>query len=1363
MSLTKAEYLALLNSRIPDNSNQLISPEDVRLSFIDLIDSVASFLVDKEIVCDNFATLPTRTTRAGSFSIDTYDLPGRSNVDNTAFGYFTLGNNYDGHDVTAIGSYALACNIYGSHNVAVGSHSLVGNTFGSGNVAVGNYTLQSNKTGDFNIAIGHGAGYYIGPNSNFKFYLASHPVDSGSLCEIITNSGQNPLLYGDLLSLKLGVNTKTLHEDGNLQVNGSITPSKNKNGNLGSNSYMWGGAYIDGPVTYNSGLSVNSQSQTMLYFTSGNKVGIGTSAPSGNLGLVTVNGNILPAEDKAYSIGTHGLRWDGFFNDIVVSGNAVINDLQYNTINECFYDCKTLHLATSGICEGDIFNSSICGYLNDEALDGAGFEVHSSGSDYRRDYRFIYRFPDQSIVYVDNDSNYSRSRWQSNISLELDAGNQLISNRLLSRGKLSIVSESGGYGLFINPRTKNVNKQYPRLNIGPERDIPTYFAVATGDINFIDTTKTTVTGVTTASDYVISYISPSSGISVTQNFISRASGSNVGPIGFSLNLHDNENQLSSSQVLDRFSINSVGPSGHEALTILRPGFGSGLFGVSNIPWISTPKTNQYLPQTIFNVQARSNCAARFSSSGMSPASLQILSNGNSLSSGVELKFTPSSAYSRQSSIPYFDVVGIYPSTSSPLLSIAGNGQVSIGNFRVFDSGSPLTVYHETSNSGTISLREQSSNPIANSGFGRIFVKPVDNSPSQYHSLYFSDASGNVFDLIKNSNASNDLTYTDQRGNTFAGISAPLSRPVSSSGNTGFGFYVLNSVSTGSNNSVFGNGAGSSISSGSGNTIIGANSFTSANGNGNVIIGFNNARSNSSSNCIIIGNNLYTSGSIPENTLSIGINNSPVITGSLSGTRSVTIKNSKFSVNSIYDDQQLSLDHFKDGTRYVSAIQVKDNLNSSINDGYLSIRFLDQNDSPRTLVNFDHKSLPMSNSASYQSPSEDRPFVEVNGDIKLRGAIRFANGTSMDDANLSVELNFIDLEDALDTQDEITTANSYIAISVPSGDDHFVGRMTLQALSEYVGSGFASVSNNCNHIFTNAEASVSKTNNGSSIFIGCDAGAGATGWKHGVMIGSEAGNGATTPNVGLATDTAPVFIGYRSGKDADNIENSIFIGTNAGESASSASDSLFIGSNAGYRSNYANSIGIGENALRGLSSIESGTGNIEIVTGLLDNQRLMYSGNYSNKINIQNLIAGDTQQKRLSIGSATLSPDAPLSVRKNDLIAGHASSSYIQTWHCNNNMVAAIDCNGNFITNGSGVGISGVVLNEIEGVSLQSISAPVSSALPTSGLMSIRDSDWNIISSGYVVNKDPTLSIPSGAFVIAKMINGTYRPIWVGCE
>ena len=206
MILTKSEYIQKMQGLLPDNSRQLISPEDLRTSLVDLVDSVGNFLEDRVITSQNFASIETRSTKAGLLSIDKYDQPNRTTVDNSAFGYSALFGNYTGSGNTALGSHSLSCNLTGAGNTAAGFQSLAGNTIGSGNVGFGSYTLNNNKKGHFNIAIGHGAGYYITNGDNYKFYLGSHDVDVTSMCdgdEIPVTTGPAPLMFGDMTPTNL--------------------------------------------------------------------------------------------------------------------------------------------------------------------------------------------------------------------------------------------------------------------------------------------------------------------------------------------------------------------------------------------------------------------------------------------------------------------------------------------------------------------------------------------------------------------------------------------------------------------------------------------------------------------------------------------------------------------------------------------------------------------------------------------------------------------------------------------------------------------------------------------------------------------------------------------------------------------------------------------------------------------------------------------------------------------------------------------------------------------------------------------------------------------------------------------------------
>jgi hypothetical protein len=128
----------------------------------------------------------------------------------------------------------------------------------------------------------------------------------------------------------------------------------------------------------------------------------------------------------------------------------------------------------------------VCGYLSDQALDGAGFEVHSSGYDYRRDYRFIYKFPDPNLTCLEEDSHYARSRWQSNISLQLESGRHLQTDRVLGDEKLALVTQSGCFGVFMR-NYQPANVYYPhknRLFVGDQAHADAGYSDVQ-DINFI--------------------------------------------------------------------------------------------------------------------------------------------------------------------------------------------------------------------------------------------------------------------------------------------------------------------------------------------------------------------------------------------------------------------------------------------------------------------------------------------------------------------------------------------------------------------------------------------------------------------------------------------------------------------------------------------------------------------------------------------------------------------------------------------------------------------------------------------------------------------------------------------------------------
>jgi len=1379
MTLSRYDYYNLLQSYLPDNSSQQISPQDIRTVLTDLVDSIPNFLIDRELSTLNLGSPDIRSTRVGDFALDNNTY----NEDNSAFGYYALSANYSGVRNTSIGSYSLGCSLYGNDNVAVGFSTSAGNLNGSGNVAIGNYALRNNKYGDFNIAIGHGAGALIDQNANYKFFLGAYPVSSGDLCATCPQeSGFTHLMYGELDALKLGIGVKTLHNQGTLQVSGTISPSYDKNGNLGHPYYMWGSAYLASGIGYSSDsdfiisrVTKPAPSQYELNriatFSSDSKIGFGNIAPSGSYGLMTVGGNILPSIDKQYSLGHPDLKWNGVFGNIIVSGTAQFNVLSWLEKTECYYQCKTLHLASSGLCGDDIFDSRVCGYLPDEGVDGAGFEVHTSGNNYRRDYRFIYRPPDATILGLQQDNLYSRSKWESNISIGVTSGNHVQTQRVLSRNNLNLVAYNlpeayavtpSPLGIFIDNNT--VEKT--RITFGLER----VSASGTSEFNFI-----------VPSGFAKSNIVHGSGTTIKDRFLSRNAST-----GFELSYVDASNITVSGIQSDRFVVSSIDNNSKDIFTILR----SGAVGISNT------NGSPFIPQTIFNIQSTSGCDVRLTSYNLGHSSIQMLAQNNIPASGFEILYKPkhpqltaSTPDSPSDNTVLVDFSIISPSgasgTKEGAISIAENNFVGMGTTifgatRLFSPNAPLTIRHNSSLSGTLSLAAQSVSPTFTTGYGKIYVKPV----AGLEQLYFMDDVGN--EVIVSPAPYEQNIYVDDKANTFGGAT-PNSRPLGAgvNVNTAYGHKSLAAITsgsgnvsvggaedltTGSSNVFVGRNTAKGVASASRNVVVGADQFNSTGaGNNNIVVGYNNANNSATplNNMILIGSGLNTN--LTDYTINIGFGNSPILTGTAGiSDRNLNVRDASLSVWSALNDQELRFSHSKRGTRYVSNIIVKDTINTSTNDGIMSVQFADANNFTRTLVDFDFKAAPLSGVPNFNTPSPVRPFVGVSGDVRLLGALRFADGTFLDTATLNTALNFYDLPDALTISNQFTTANSYMAMSVPSGGNHIVGRITLQSLADFVGSGFAAVSNNCNHIWSNAEAGVDKLNNASTVFIGCDVGVGATGWKNSVMIGTDAGRGSTTPNTNLATDTSCVYIGYRAGMETDQTTNTIAIGTNAAYNAYNSSRSIYIGSNAGSEMHGNENIGIGANAVRGSGSSSVGTRNIEIVTGLLDNQRLMFSsGNLSDKLNIQNSIAGDTHEKKISVGHTTLDPDAPFSVRRNSiLVPAHAENNFIQTWWCNGLRVAYIDCAGNFFGGSGGIGggggsisISGV----IEGIAKNTINAPAAPNIPTSGLVDVKDAAWNTYNTVWVVNKDTNLIVSSGAYVQAVPINGTYRFQWVSCS
>jgi hypothetical protein len=459
MIVGKLQLIDNIKREIPDNATGQVSPNDVRHNLLDVIDSVHLFTDDNYLDSLNFATPDTRSIKAGVDTLKNLHLAGYSSTDNVAVGYAALSHNYDGFSNTAVGSYAMSCNLYGDNNTALGYQALANNVFGSGNVAIGGNAIRSNKHGSYNIAIGHGAGYYIDTNSSYNFYLGSHSlVGESGVCENPSGTDLAPLLFGHLKDLKLGVGVNVLHGHGALQVAGAVSPSESGMYDLGHPAMRWQNIYLSDAIDYPNDRNlkihttapdggVYSVVDTVLFMTSGGKIGLGTDTPSGDYGLVTSKGSIVPHTDDTYSLGAPDLKWKaGYFGDITVSGTASITTFNYTEINSCIYECRTLYLASSGICTS---GEPPCGWLQDQQIEGGGFVLQSSGTDYARNYEFTFTAPDATLTCLEVDSPYSRSAWNSNISIHIASGSHLKTDRVIGRDSVALINTNDCYGLFI--------------------------------------------------------------------------------------------------------------------------------------------------------------------------------------------------------------------------------------------------------------------------------------------------------------------------------------------------------------------------------------------------------------------------------------------------------------------------------------------------------------------------------------------------------------------------------------------------------------------------------------------------------------------------------------------------------------------------------------------------------------------------------------------------------------------------------------------------------------------------------------------------------------------------------------------------
>lgn len=982
MIIPKSQLIANINNEIVDNGDGLISPYDVRHNLIDLIDSVHLLTDDNNLNALNFSTPATRSVKAGERTLEKLNLDGYFSVDNSAFGYAALKSNYQGVKNTAIGSQSLNCNIYGESNTALGVNALGGNTTGNGNVGLGNNTLINNKVGNFNIAIGHSAGYYVSRDTSYKLFVASHPVESDYICANPLGSGLVPLLHGDLSSnnLKLGIAVPTLYAGSTLQVSGGIGPYLSSIDDVGSNNYRFRNIFLSNGIQMPSGKSL-----TYSY----------------SNGSFVTNNSLLPSVDLTYSLGSTSNRWNsGHFFNLYVSGTAYIENYVRTTISECDYECKTLYLASSGLCN----SSNGCGYLSDANLIYAGIIVKASGANYLRDYELTFRPSGNDVINLESYNIYAKSNWYSNISLHLASGNHLKTERVIGDNKLSLVTDPSGYGLFINKE----NVYLSRESIVPPLANPASGDISgLGQINFIKSSGT-------CGEYNFTLGALDSGVDISQKFINGLKLRNKDPLnnnkdklrGFELKYYDDSDISYVGGLSDRFLIRSFNNTsdGVNNITLMKDDPNGGVFGINNFD----SGGDNLFPKTILNIRSKDNAVARITaenaSSGVHSA-IQLLGGSNCLQDGYE-------------TIYYHDsgIVDLNLYQDSGKLNIFRYTPFLVGLFSSGNLNATLTIGASGFPQAAISLRDDSFktvNPalVATSGYGKIYNTKVSKEyANQSHALMFMDASGYIHPLSQNKYDVLDGSilysenYTDGNtygGNTFGGINCPKTRLSfinSRLANTAYGTYSLYYLASGDRNTVIGFNAGSGINNGYNNVILGAYSAeTLTSGDNNLILGTSAITHCSEyiSKNIIIGNGLSPTHNSNYKFL-LGYASNILISGAIGPSsldKIFSLPNSGLlQVNDLTNTNYLKVRH--------NSIELYNQTSNLYPSERLNFNFATPSGS-HTLVTFDY-SVPSSGSGNYACSG--LPYMQVNGNIKLLNNICFSDGTTLNSAS---QINIID--------------------------------------------------------------------------------------------------------------------------------------------------------------------------------------------------------------------------------------------------------------------------------------------------------------------------------------------------------------------
>lgn len=1023
MIISKAELISNINSEISDNSKGDITPFDIRHNFLDLIDSVHNLTEFNNLRSKNFNTEQgSRTTRIGEATLDNFrkNIQGYNSVDNTVVGYAALNKNYQGYANTAVGSFALNCNIHGHNNVAVGFNSAAAGTTGYGNVSIGSYALHNNKIGNLNIAIGHGAGYYVNRDTSSKLFISSHNVDTDYICSNEQGVGLIPLIEGDLDSanLRLGIAVTGLHEGATLQVGGSIHPTQTSNYSydLGSDTYRFRDIYLsnnlffaennyikyntvdnnfvitsplklDGYIDVSGTLTVENNAVIKSTLEVSDKATIGGSLDVD--GYIKPSGDITPVNDLQYRLGLPDKTWlSADIYNLNIYGKSVFN--KFEAVEQSHYLHKTIFLASSGyidtldgggpksLTQNYHPNDNIeppVGYLKDEDLFGAGLNINSRdpAAGYNRTYSFTYRHPDQTLSFLSRDDAFSRSHWTSNISIETTDGNHVKTDRVINKSKLGLLNYNSGFGAFIESDT---------IDIGVETLInksnPNY-----GDINYFSNPS--------SDNYRISLISSNNRTNIHQKFATTSSS-------FELSFLNKEPldapeffNPEAGQSYDRFVIKGNKNSSSRSFIMMNHG-NKGFVGINDFP-----RGEYLIPDTILNIRATGDAILRVAAENIAQtrAGIQLLTTSNCLDYGLDLYYDNSSKTLNGD---------LYHVGESTKLIKADFENKFLGIFvDNADLNSMITVGSQLNPNAAISMSESANFASATERYGKIFVRKVEKD-AQSSTLSYVDGDGNYFDFSLSAITAEGgglpldiYAFADSKRNTMVGNDSPRSRNNISTANdnTALGYAAFSGIFTGDRNTCIGSNAGANLSGASNdNIIIGAGSGPSSLANSNTIIGnqitstiFSPSTSTSTSSNKLLIDNVFECHKNSSRTLN-GINNE---------FNDIYLHNSKLNISYGIDNSipqyQISIDAIDGRISYN-----KNSLKATVND--------------YTVINIDRGNdslTPSFGSSNYRSSSS--PYLEINGDLRIKGNILWSDGTKIDSGQIQDDVQNLQSETA----------------------------------------------------------------------------------------------------------------------------------------------------------------------------------------------------------------------------------------------------------------------------------------------------------------------------------------------------------------